>query len=169
MNKNKNFVLITVVIFIASLAMVGYFYFRSPDNNDASINLEPASESQKNAGETVKDKFLVEPKISSDSQSPVAEQIEIIEAYQDDAIGKIVVKTKLPGTSWKSCLLTITSPDSTTFSKSVSTIYRPDYSTCTGFAIERNEFNREGVWSLSLQATKIDGTKSNVSQDVTIN
>lgn len=166
MTKNKIIIITSVIVLL--LAGVGSYTYNMRNNQtDSTINLSPATEEQKKAAEDLKDEFVVDPDTPPVTvKSP--EQAEIINAYQDEAIGKIVIQTKLPGSSWEACTIKFSSPSGTVVEKTAKAFYQPEYSTCEGFAIERNEFNQTGVWSILLDAKKVDGSHSQASANVTI-
>lgn len=166
MTKNKKIIMTSIIL----LLIVGagtYAFYKQYNKTDPTINLAPATTEQKKAAEDLKDKFVVKPETPLTTvKSP--EQAEIIKAYQDNTIGKVVIQTKLPGSSWTSCTIKLASPSGAIVEKSAKAFYQPEYSTCEGFAIERNEFNQTGVWSILLDAKKVDGSHSQASANVTI-
>ena len=66
--------------------------------------------------------------------------------------GMVTVNTKLSGFNSGSCELTIVN-GSRSIVKNADVIYQPEFSTCAGFSILKNELNN-GSWSLSLKVTE---------------
>lgn len=170
MKKNKKVIIAVIIALLVVLcgAVVAYALFFKDNSVPSNINLSPATEEQKKAGEDTKDKYVTEGPDAPDTTVKDPEPIEIIKAYQDNSIGKIVVQTKLPGSSWESCNLKLASPNGVTIEKNAKAFYQPDYSTCEGFSIDRTEFNQAGIWTILLTAKKIGGAQSQASGNVTI-
>lgn len=167
MIKNTKIIIASVIVFLLVGAGSYALYARYNTPADPTINLDPATAEQKKVAEDLKERFVVDPEAPPTTvKSP--EQAEIIKAYQDNTIGKVVIQTKLPGSSWTSCTIKLASPSGAIVEKSAKAFYQPEYSTCEGFAIERNEFNQTGVWSILLDAKKVDGSHSQASANVTI-
>lgn len=168
MTKNKK--TITALLLIASLVVAGivYWYLVIRVVPGKDVNLEPSTAEQKKAGEDLKDRFKDTGTETPPTTVKNPEQAEITRAYQDDAIGKIVVQTKLPGSGWASCVIKFASPTGVTIEKTAAAIYQPEYSTCEGFAIERNEFRQTGTWTILLDAKTINGGHSQATANVTI-
>lgn len=176
-NNLKFYSIIIVTLLISGIIVVGVLQIAPLNKNDDSINMSPSTNEQIRAGNAIKDRFA-DPDVDNikkdgsekptGTDTPDGSQVSIASVLQDDAIGKIVIKTKLVGSSWKSCSLTLTHPSGGRILKSAGTIYQPDHTICEGFAIDRTEFDVTGQWKVELVATKINGDTSNASTSITI-
>lgn len=171
---HRNKIILGLLLLLIVAGGLYFFFIYNHSRTDTSINLSPASEDQKNAGSDTKDRFA-DPKkdnVQTDNQTPPTtstdQSVSIISATQDDSIGKIVIKTKLPGSSWQTCSLTLTSPTGQKITKSAPTIYQPSYTVCEGFSIDRTEFTSTGRWTVSLSVSKIDGGVSDATASIDI-
>ena len=169
MKKNKKIIIALIiaasVVVVSSVLVYALVLKKDADTN---VDLSPATEEQKQAGESTKDTYAVDESKLPPTTVKSPEQAEIINAYQDNAIGKVVIQTKLPGSSWASCSLKLAAPDGTVIEKTAKAFYQPEYSTCQGFSIDRTEFRQAGTWTILLTAKKVGGEQSQVSGNVTI-
>lgn len=81
--------------------------------------------------------------------------------------GTVTVTVKLKGFSSGTCDLTLTR-GSKVITKTADIIYQPDFSTCAGFTLLRDDLGA-GDWSISLKATSANGIVVNNSSQLHLN
>ena len=72
------------------------------------------------------------------SPSQSAGKVEISNAYQDQS-SNLVVKTSIHAITTGTCKLEVTFSDGQTMTKDADVLFQPEFSTCTGFAIDKSE------------------------------
>lgn len=169
MKNNKKLVPKKVIPFLAVATIVAASYiglrlYSHRSNPQATgqqggtgINYAPPTDQEKAEGEQTK-----LDNTSRADQSPAtnpATSVTISSLTQDNVTKDIIVQTKLAGTTWKSCTLTLSQGD-TNIVRASDTIFTPDFSTCKGFAIKNNDIPTPGTWFVALTATDTSGTKT---------
>lgn len=159
-SKKSNVILLSVVLLLSGLAY-GYYTMRVNDRADESVNYNPATEEEKQAGEELKKQIVESPAdkpIGSDPLPPPAEQ-------QDGSkpiVGVNVVNAMRNGDSYRvqtfiqavtntgKCTLVVTDSSGKVYRATSDVQALPSSSTCKGFTIPVSELSA-GVWKINLQ------------------
>lgn len=176
--SNKKFLLLVIAAGVILLVIGIGFFIKSKESAKATkptiseqseeINLLPPTkeeiaavdEAKINDGQTPSGGSVPAKGNPPANNAPVS----IVSAKQDGS-GNLIVITELAGSSWKNCSLTVVNTERT-FTINVSAFYQPQSSSCSGYSINKSEL-ASGATTLSLKATKIDGTE-NLSEQRTV-
>ncbi|HSW37363.1 MAG TPA: hypothetical protein VLG37_03290 [Candidatus Saccharimonadales bacterium] len=164
---------LAAIVAVLELTDTTHWFHKSANsstNQGASngVNYGPPTDEEKQAGNQNPAKGLDD---SSPAPQPTTSNNDVVisRASQDGPGKPLVVQTKLYGSGWKSCKLTL-SQGQQKIVKTVDVLYQPEFSTCLGYSIEASEFSSSGTWYLVLEVTKSDGSNSAApGQDVIIN
>lgn len=180
-NKKNHKIIISIAVVLALLAAGGLLYvyafkgsipgFNNTTKNNSTINLDDATEDEKNAGDTAKQQTLESNKNDSKSSSdiPPAPQpqaggkdlveVDITAANQNEQV--VQVRSSVGAVSnTGSCTITLSRNDKV-ITKSAPVQALPTTSTCQGFDIPVSELS-VGTWRISLmfESATLTGTTS---------
>ena len=168
--KTKLHFLVVIIVFFAISAV--YFFVRYNNNRIAnektqettvsapeSINLKPATQEDKQEVEANK---TVDPKTEQPSNAETVTSSKRVEisSVSIDSEKNVVVQTKLYGTGWQTCSLTMRQATKQA-SETVDTLYQADFSTCLGFSVPFEKLGSSGEWTIDLSAKNSDALDYN--------
>lgn len=138
------------VVVLLALLVIGILSYHFMSSN--SLPPQPVIQ-QQNAKQTdtaAKQKFIennTQP--SSPNDDPILDNIKISASQTSDSV---IVTAELYKYSSGNCYIFIKNDDKS-FTQTVSILYQPTFSTCTGFSIPKNNLGA-GIWSISLSVTE---------------
>lgn len=171
--SKKKLVLITSGALIAAIVGFGV-YSQTKDKADGpqsevssqdeeAINFSPPSEEEKRAGEQNPTSKTNPPDTSPTTQS--SGEVLISKLWQDSNNHEVIIQTKLLGSGWNKCYLTL-SRNNSRISESAGVLYQEEFSTCMGFSLSASRFPSAGQWKVSLKATKNNGSSQTAETKV---
>ena len=151
-NKKQKKILIiaAVIVGILVLASITIVVIGTRRGTKPSTNTtvdESSSLNSTNKKSYVEDKSNAT--TTNTAQGQTTDDISI--STRQEADGTIIITTKLLNYSDGTCNLTMKN-GSSAYVKDVDIIYQPDFSTCAGFSIPKNELS-SGTWQISLAVT----------------
>lgn len=161
--SKKKLVLVAGLLIL--LAIIAYFFIARRENPSRGGNVSPAQEQIKessdieankkgNLSQTPPDNQSSEKGNESHTTSPsntLVGKIDISASQEDD--GSVIVSTKLYNISSGTCSLVV-SNGTKSWSKIVSVIYQPEFSTCAGFIVPTSSGLGPGSWSIVLDVVE---------------
>lgn len=166
--KKKRAILVTLLFIAVLLAVVATYTLLASQNETVTkggegetINLDPATDAEKDEADKQKiDRIESQKTQPENNASPTPSQgdVSISSISQNPSTQDVVVQTRLKGSGWKECKLTLSQNNGAPIIKTAETLFQQDYSICMGYAISENEFSTKGVWTAQLTATKSDGS-----------
>jgi len=170
LNKNpKNNKKVVIWLVAASIVLVGSFCFWFfIINKGFSSGVEKNDPAQQAADTKDKQEFINNSKNEPSTEGPlntgnVDESKVVVTAAQ--SAEAIVVSTKLYDYSDGTCSLNVIN-GSKQNAQSAPIIFQPEYSTCAGFSVDRDELGA-GTWTIELTATsKGQSVTKKISLDV---
>ena len=164
-------ILIAIVLLLMLLGGGLYLFHRvskhTPPNSasagKSTINFGPPSPADKQAAEQQKITQTSQPPATTPTPKSVT-----ITSLTKDKSSDVVVQTRLTGTGWQTCVLTLTTTGANSVVMTAGVLYQPSYSTCEGFTVKASQLTVHGTWTATVSVTNSSGSNSS-SEPATIN
>lgn len=174
--KSRKIQVLAVFFAVLALAAAAWFLFTQKNETSPQAQYDNSStkEQRESAEDTIKENFVNYPKEngSGDGTEPAnpsqSTGIEITSLSQDAQTKSVTITTKLEGSSWTDCTVTLSQQGAKAITRTAKTVYINDYTTCEGFSIARSAFSAAGEWTVLLQGKKVDGKVHETSKTISI-
>lgn len=153
--------LVAIAILVFVLEKSGIINLYSP-GRPATGPTEAQIEEQQQTEQKQKKSFIEADNSVAPSTSDTKSSVEL--TARQELNGNITVLAKLYGISEGDCSLTITN-GSKTYSKVVPIIYQPDFSSCAGYSVQKDELGA-GEWSIKLTPTANPSLEKTITSKV---
>ena len=159
-SKIRPFVLAAIALALGIGALYAYERIKT-DTSKSEIKPAPSVLSEEDASN--KESFIDRNKESIKNGDPISEREGVtssssIAASASQEGDQITVKTKLYNVSSGQCNL-VAANGSESVTREAPIMYQPEYSTCAGFSIPRDELG-PGTWTIEITASSESSTKS---------